>query len=216
MIKAIFWDFGGVLTTSPFIAFNHYEAQHGIPLDTIRMINASNPDQNAWARFERNEINLDAFDRDFATEAQMFGYTIPGRDVFALLYGELIPEMVKALQYWRKYFKTACLTNNMRTGNGNAMPCSMRQTEKFNQVMTNFDFVIESSKIGFRKPDPKFYQIACQQVEVAPHEVVFLDDLGINLKPARAMGMKTIKVLNPRQALLELQSILDAPPGHSP
>ncbi len=212
MIKAIFCDFGGVLTTSPFVAFNRYEAEHEILQDTIRKINATNPDQNAWARFERSEINLDAFDQEFAAEAKQLGYTIPGRDVIALLSGELIPEMVEALHHWGKYFKTACLTNNVQAEDGPAVHFSIKQTKKINQVMAQFDFVIESSKIGLRKPDPKFYKIACQKVEVEPVEVVFLDDLGINLRPARAMGMKTIKVLHPRQALEELQSFLNFPP----
>ncbi len=211
MIKAVFWDFGGVLTTSPFEAFNRFEQAHQIPQNTIRRINTANPDNNAWAKFESSQITLDEFDEAFANEAEQLGYRIRGRTMIELLSGDLVPEMVAVLERCGEHFKTACLTNNVKAGAGAAMQISTERATTVSQVMALFDFVIESSKVGIRKPDPRFYQIACEQLEVAPAEVVYLDDLGINLKPARKMGMSTIKVLNPQQAIAALQSYLDIP-----
>jgi putative hydrolase of the HAD superfamily len=68
-----------------------------------------------------------------------------------------------------------------------------------------FEFVLESSKVGVRKPEPAIYLMACERLGVRPEETVFLDDLGINLKPARALGMATIKVDDPDRALAELE-----------
>lgn len=211
MIKAVFWDFGGVLTTSPFLAFNRFEEAQGIPKGTLRKINATNPDTNAWARFESNQITLDEFDQAFAEEAKNWGYALSGKTVIALLSGDLVPEMVAVLRHCGTCYKTACLTNNVQAGKGAGMQSSAQRAAQVQQVMEMFDFVMESSKIGIRKPNPQFYKIACEEVGVAPNEVVYLDDLGINLKPARAMGMKTIKVRHPHQAIEELQSYLEIP-----
>ncbi|MCU0260414.1 MAG: HAD-IA family hydrolase, partial [Ilumatobacteraceae bacterium] len=197
-IRAVFWDFGGVILSSPFEAFNRYEADRGLPADTIRRINATNPDTNAWARLERNELDAATFDAAFAVEAAALGFDIPGADVLALLAGEIRAEMVTALdRVIEAGFVTACLTNNVAGGAPRA---------DTGPVMARFHHVVESSKVGVRKPEVAFYEIACTTAGVAPHEVVFLDDLGINLKPAAAMGMTTIKVVDPADALDQLSS----------
>jgi len=207
-IKAVFWDFGGVLTTSPFEAFNRFEQENHLPPNFIRMVNAANPDTNAWARLERSEISLEEFDREFERETAVAGHAIRGDSVLELLSGDLRPEMVEALRRCRQKFRTACLTNNIKGMNKTDIKRLGRRAAGIQAVMNIFDFVVESSKIGFRKPDPRFYEIACDIVKVTPEQVVFLDDLGINLKPARAMGMATIKVTDPRQAIAELESLL--------
>ena len=207
-IKAVFWDFGGVLTTSPFEAFNRFEQENHLPPNFIRMVNAANPDTNAWARLERSEITPAEFDGEFERETAVAGHAIRGNSVLELLFGDLRPEMVEALRRCRQKFRTACLTNNIKGMNKTDIKRLGRRAAEIQAVMNIFDFVVESSKIGFRKPDPRFYEIACDIVKVAPEQVVFLDDLGINLKPARAMGMATIKVTDPRQAIAELESLL--------
>ena len=209
-IKAVFWDFGGVLTTSPFEAFNRFEQEHHLPPNFIRKVNAANPDTNAWAGLERNEITLEAFDREFERETAAAGHAIKGIAVLELLYGDLRPAMVEALRRCKKKFRTACLTNNMNIAGPQEAGIKQlsRRAAEMQPVMDLFDHVIESSKIGIRKPDPRFYEIACEIVKVAPSRVVFLDDLGVNLKPARAMGMNTIKVTDPRRALAELETLL--------
>ncbi len=208
MIRAVLWDFGGVILSSPFEAFNRYEADRGLPADFIRTVNATNPDRNAWARFERSEIDAVAFDREFAVESGALGHRIAGADVLALLAGEVRPKMVEALRRVKHAgYATACLTNNV--AGGGEGPEDRRHHVA--EVMELFDVVVESSKVGVRKPEPRFYELACELVGVAPAECVFLDDLGINLKPAAAMGMTTIKVLGADQALTDLEAVLCLP-----
>ena len=204
-IRAVLWDFGGVILSSPFEAFNRYEAERQLPPNIIRQVNATNPDTNAWALLERNDISPADFDQLFATESEALGHRIPGSDVLALLSGEVRPAMVSALdQVIASGFHTACLTNNVVSTAPDPTP---RQKEVA-AIMAKFDHVVESSKVGCRKPEPRFYEIACELLNVAPTQCVFLDDLGINLKPAAQMGMRTIKVSDPSQALVELSEHL--------
>ncbi len=207
-IKAVFWDFGGVLTTSPFDAFNRFERENHLPPNFIRMVNAANSDTNAWARLERGEIALEEFDRAFELETAAAGHAVRGMAVLELLSGDLRPEMVAALRTCKQHYRTACLTNNMQGLKEADVKQLGRRAAEMQAVMDIFDYVVESSKIGLRKPDPRFYEVACEIVNVTPAQVVFLDDLGVNLKPARAMGMHTIKVTAPHQALTELESLL--------
>jgi putative hydrolase of the HAD superfamily len=210
VIRAVLWDFGGVILSSPFEAFRRYEAEHDIPLDFIRRVNATNPDLNAWARLERAELDHDGFDAAFATESKALGHEVPGADVLALLSGDVRPEMVDALdRVIAGGYRTACLTNNVVRPDGHADA----DRPEVEAVMARFDVVVESSKLGVRKPEPVFYERACELLAVAPAECVFLDDLGINLKPAKAMGMTTIKVGDPHEAIAELEEVLGLPPS---
>jgi putative hydrolase of the HAD superfamily len=203
VIEAVIWDFGGVFTTSPFEAFARYEREKGLPADVIRRINGANHLDNAWARFERAELDLDGFDKAFALEARTLGHTVPGRDVIALLAGDFRPEMIEALRRIKTRFKTGCITNNVPANQaGSAEGRSLYARE----VMELFDHVIESAKSGIRKPDPRIYEMMCEALSVAPQACVYLDDLGVNLKPARAMGMITIKVETGPQAIAELEA----------
>jgi putative hydrolase of the HAD superfamily len=203
MIRAVLWDFGGVILTSPFEAFAHYEQTNGLPDSFLRSVNATNPHDNAWADLERNAIGPAEFDTRFATESETLGHRVAGADVLALLSGEVRPEMVVALDRVKEAgLLTACLTNNVVGGDPRSDVAD---------VMTRFDQVVESSKVGVRKPEPRFYEIACELLAVEPAECVFLDDLGINLKPAAAMGMTTIKVVTPDQAITDLEAVLKIP-----
>lgn len=198
-----------MILSSPFEAFNRYEAERGLPIDLIRTINATDPDSNAWARFERSDIDAVAFDREFAAEAAALGHDIRGAEVLALLRGDIRPAMVTALDRVRAAgFLTACLTNNMAGGDGRHGSNLDTRQHRIDEIMARFDEVVESSRVGVRKPEVRFYEIACERLGVRPHECVFLDDLGINLKPAAAMGMTTIKVVSPELALAELSAIL--------
>lgn len=203
-VEAVIWDFGGVFTTSPFDAFNRYERERGLPVDVIRKINSINPDTNAWAKIERSEVDAATFDRLFAEEAATLGFDIRGADVLALLSGDLRPRVVDAFKACKARFKVGCITNNAPTGKGAGMSSSSEKAAAIADVFAQFEHVIESSKAGVRKPDPRIYRMMCEALDVAPSACVYLDDLGINLKPAREMGMVTIKVTSEQQLLADL------------
>lgn len=212
MITAVLWDFGGVILSSPFEAFTTFEEARGLPRDHIRRVNATNPDDNAWARLERSDISPTEFDVEFAHESAALGHEVRGADVLALLSGEVRPAMVEALRRVKDAgYKTACLTNNVVSDEPRASDLRDERRDQVAAVMALFDQVVESSKVGVRKPETRFYEIACELLGVTPEQCVFLDDLGINLKPAAAMGMRTIKVVDPAIALTELSVILALP-----
>ncbi len=208
---AVLWDFGGVILSSPFEAFNRYEGEAGLPRDFIRSLNARNPDSNAWAKMERSEVSLDGFVALFEEEARQQGYTLDGWRILQALSGDIRPQMVEALRRCKAAFRVACITNNMKSGEGPGMARSPEKAQAVAEIMALFEHVVESSKLGLRKPDPLIYQHACDLLGVPPERCVYLDDLGINLKPARAMGMRTIKVGDPDAAIDELQKMVGIP-----
>jgi putative hydrolase of the HAD superfamily len=201
-ITAALFDFGGVILTSPFEAFADYERSCGLPDGFIRRLNATNPDDNAWARMERSEVTIPQFCELFEAEARAAGGELDAAEVLAALRGDIRPAMVEALRRCHERLQTACLTNNFVDPEETGMPAKMAE------VMEHFDVVVESSKAGCRKPDPRFYEIACAELGIEPAEAVFLDDLGINLKPAAAMGMTTIKVVDAEAAIDELEQVV--------
>lgn len=205
---AVIWDFGGVLTSSPFEAFARYERQNGLPENFIRQVNSVKPDTNAWALFERAEIDAATFDALFTTESLALGHKVAGRDVLALLAGELRPRAIAALKSLKGTHRLGCITNNVPVGHGAGMAGTKEKAQAVGEVMAIFDHVIESSKVGIRKPDPRIYQMMCDALEVEPSACIYLDDLGINLKPAAAIGMATIKVTSEAQLLEELGGLL--------
>lgn len=203
-LQAVIWDFGGVLTSSPFEAFNRYEVERGLPADFIRSVNAVNGDTNAWARFERNEVDAATFDALFRAEALAKGEDVPGADVLALLAGSIRKPVVEALKTCKSKVKVGCITNNVKSGKGAGMVADAEKAKAVGEILSLFDHVIESSKVGLRKPDPRIYTLMCDALDVAPESCIYIDDLGINLKPARAMGMTTIKALTEAQILADL------------
>jgi putative hydrolase of the HAD superfamily len=208
----VIFDFGGVITSSPFDAFNRLEAERGVPLDFVRRVNSTNPDDNAWAKFERAEIDADGFDALFASEAEALGHALDGASVISCLAGDIRPAMVTALDLLKaKGFGLGCITNNVNAGRGAAMAQSEDKALHMANIMARFDHVIESSKVGLRKPDRRIYQMMCELLGVEPAACVYLDDLGINCKPAATLGMHAIKVTSGEQALKELETVLNLP-----
>lgn len=207
--NTVIFDFGGVITSSPFEAFNRMEAERGLPKDFVRRVNSINPDNNAWAKFERAECSAIEFDALFAAEAQAQGHELDGASVIACLAGDIRPDMVAALDQLKALgFALGCITNNVPSGKGAGMAGSEEKAAAVAEVMEQFDHVIESSKAGVRKPDPRIYNMMCEALAVAPSQCIYLDDLGINCKPAAAMGMAAIKVTSGAQALSELSALL--------
>ncbi len=210
-IEAVLWDFGGVILESPFDAFARYEREIGLPESFIRGLNARNPDANAWARMERSEISRAEFVLAFEAEAQAAGHALDGRRVLDSISGAVRPQMVEALRRVRARHRVACITNNMKAGAGPGMAASPDRARQVAEIMELFEHVVESSKLGMRKPDPRIYRHACDLLGVALEACIYLDDLGVNLKPARAMGMRTIKVGDPAAAIAELEAMVGFP-----
>ena len=208
---AVLWDFGGVILSSPFEAFRRYEAEAGLPKDFIRGLNARNPDTNAWAKMERSEVSLAGFVELFEAEALAHGHRLDGWRVLQSISGDIRPQMVEALRRCKAAFRVACITNNMKAGEGPGMARSPEKAKAVAEIMALFEHVVESSRVGLRKPDPLIYRHACDLLGVAPENCIYLDDLGINLKPARAMGMRTIKVGDPDVAIAELEVMVGMP-----
>ncbi len=207
--EAVIFDFGGVITASPFEAFNRLEAERGLPRDFIRTVNATNPDHNAWALFERAEIDAARFDALFAAEAEALGHMLDGASVLAVLSGSIRPAMVGALDLLAaEGYRLACITNNVPAGHGAGMARSGDAKDAYEQVFARFEHVIESSKAGVRKPDPRIYLMMCEKLGLEPARCIYLDDLGINCKPAARLGMHAIKVVSGEQALADLSAVL--------
>ncbi len=198
-ISAVLFDFGGVISSSPFEAFARYERDHRLPEGFLRRVNATDPDSNAWARLERAELGLDEFDAAFAAESAALGHRVPGADVLALLAGDVRPEMVEAVRRCGERLTIGLLTNNV---------LGTMADPRVAELLALFDAVVESSVVGVRKPETAFYELACDLLGIEPAAAVFLDDLGINLKPAGQLGMTTIKVVDPTTALDELEAVV--------
>ncbi|WP_091109117.1 HAD-IA family hydrolase [Geodermatophilus dictyosporus] len=208
-VRAVVFDLGGVITESPMLAFAAYEAEAGLPEGLIRRLNSTDPDSNAWARYERNELDVDGFVDTFEAEALAAGHHVDARRVLAALSGELRPEMVQAVRALRAAgLPLGMLSNNV---------APMERTGRLAELLGLFDAVVESSVEGVRKPEPEIYRRALARLseavgrELAFADCAYLDDLGINLKPARALGMHTIKVVDPADALAELSALTGVP-----
>ena len=198
---AVLFDFGGVLTASPLDAFASYEQQSGLPDGLLRRINSTDPDTNAWARYERRDVDEEGFVQLFEAEAAALGHRVDARLVLRLLEVDLRPQMVRALHRLHEAsIPLALLTNNV---------APIERPGPLDSLLDCFDIVVQSSLEGVRKPEPAFYALALQRLGGLPaSHVVFLDDLGVNLKPAREMGMTTIKVGEPDAALRELSALV--------
>ncbi len=208
-ISAVIFDFGGVITSSPFEAFNRLEAARGLPRDFVRRVNSVDPDNNAWARFERAEIDAAAFDTLFAENARALGHELEGQAVLDVLAGAVRPAMVAALDTLKTHgFTLGCITNNVPSGKGAGMAQTEAKAAEVAAIMARFDHIIESSKVGVRKPDPRIYQMMCDALNLSPTACVYLDDLGINCKPAAQLGMRAIKVTSGEQAIADLSHLL--------
>jgi putative hydrolase of the HAD superfamily len=208
-VTAVVFDLGGVLTESPMHAFAAYEGEAGLPAGLIRRLNSTDPDTNAWARFERNELDVAGFSAAFEAEAAAQGHRVEAARVLEALRGELRPSMVAAVQRLRAAgLPLALLSNNV---------APMERTGRLGELLGLFDAIVESSTEGVRKPEPEIYRRALARLSdavgrpIEAADCAYLDDLGINLKPARALGFATIKVVEPGPALAELSALVGFP-----
>jgi putative hydrolase of the HAD superfamily len=206
---AVIFDFGGVVTSSPFEAFNRLEAERGLPHNLIRKINSADPDGNAWAQFERAEVSPEKFDSLFAAEARALGHELAGSEVLTCLSGDVRAPVVAAMDVLKRAgYRLGCITNNVPSGDGPGMAHGAGKAAIVADAMRRFEHIIESSKAGVRKPDPRIYQMMCEALGVEASCCIYLDDLGINCKPAASLGMHAIKVTGEVQMLTDLGAVL--------
>lgn len=208
-VSAVVFDLGGVITESPMIAFAAYEREAGLPDGLIRQLNSTDPDTNAWARFERNELDVAGFSAAFEAEAAAQGHRLDASRVLAALRGEVRPAMVEAIRRLRAHGLPLGMVSN------NVSP--MERGGRMDDILDMFDVIVESSIEGIRKPEPEIYRRALERLSEAvgrrieATDCAYLDDLGINLKPARALGFSTIKVVDPDVAIAELSALVGFP-----
>ncbi|WP_104526064.1 HAD-IA family hydrolase [Blastococcus atacamensis] len=208
-VSAVVFDLGGVITESPMAAFAAYEREAGLPEHLIHRLNSTNPDTNAWARYERNELDVAGFSAAFEAEAAELGHRIDAARVLAALHGDVRPAMVAAVRRLREAgLPLAVLSNNV---------APMERTGRLGDLLALFDAVVESSLEGVRKPEPEIYRRVLERLSdavgrpIEAADCAYLDDLGINLKPARALGFATIKVVDPAVALAQLSELVGFP-----
>jgi putative hydrolase of the HAD superfamily len=191
-----------VVTGSPQHALARYERDHGLPANAINRAVVSAGATGAWARLERGELTVADFCAPFEADCRACGLELSGAAVMAYIAeaGAPRPRMLEAIRRLRGHgLRVAALTNNWKKHGAGADPHPLRE---------HFEVVVESSVVGLRKPDPRIYELVCRELGVAPPQAAFLDDIGTNLKAARALGMTTIKVDDPDAALRELGAIL--------
>jgi len=199
--EAVVFDVGGVVVGSPLHAIAAYERDLAVAENAINRVVVETGPEGAWSRLERGELRLEAFFPLFEAECAGAGIGVDARELMRRVEAVAapIPEMLEAIGRIRAAgLRTAALTNNWVADDGGMRALADR-----------FDVVVESAVVGLRKPDPRIYELVCAELRVEPRAAVFLDDIGRNLKPARALGMTTLKVVDPRAALLALEELLD-------
>ncbi len=201
--RAVVFDLGGVVVGSPLHAIARYERERGLPAGAInRLVVAAGPG-GAWSRLERGELRLDAFYPAFEADCAAAGVPVDARELMALVAAATEPraEMLEAIRRIRAAgLAAAAITNTWVTDEpGTSL------------LRPYFDVFVESAVVGIRKPDPRIFQLACAELGIEPADAVFLDDIGANLKAARALGMTTIKLEDPIAALAELERLLGLP-----
>lgn len=204
--RAVIFDLGGVVVGSPLHAIADYERELGIPAGAVNRLVVANGPGGAWSRLERGELELAAFFPRFDAECREAGHPLSARAMMERIANvtQPRPQMLAAIRQLRdRGLRTSALTNNWRADGGGER----------DWLGSLFDVVVESAIEGLRKPDPRIYALALERLDVEAHETVFLDDIGRNLKPARVLGMHTIKVDDPDVALRELGDVLGFPLG---
>ena len=193
--KAVIFDFGGVFTTSPVEHFAAFERQHNLPDRFIGSIIKKRIDDGPFAQYERAEISFDEFNRLFSEETKAAGFEISGKTFIGFLDVALKPAMIAALQKVKGAgYQTGCITNNFPNFESDGSTRAKMRKSALEEIFSLFDEVIESSQVGIRKPEPRIYKMMCERLSTPAQACIFLDDLGINLKPAKVLGMTTIKV----------------------
>ena len=201
-VRAVVFDIGGVIQDSPLHAIARYEADHGLPAGAVNRTVVAAGEDGAWSRLERGELTVEAWCEPFERDCRAHGVTVDAARLMQYIAeaGRERPLMLRAVGRLREHgLRVGALTNNWATAAAPTGPPA---------IARHFDVLVESRAVGMRKPDPRIYQLMCRRLGVAPEQTAFLDDIGANLKSARALGMRTIKVDDPEQALRELGDLV--------
>jgi putative hydrolase of the HAD superfamily len=201
-VRAVVFDIGGVIQDSPLHAIARYERDHGLPPNAINRAVVGSGDGGAWSRLERGELTVEAWREPFERDCRSHGLTVNAARLMEYIAeaSRERPIMLRAVSRLRERgLRVGALTNNWATNTAPAGP---------HPIARHFDALVESRAVGMRKPDPRIYQLICRRLGVEPPEAAFLDDLGTNLKTAKALGMHTIKVDDPEQALRDLGGLV--------
>ena len=208
-IAAVVFDIGGVVQDSPLHAIARYERERGIEPNAINRVVVAAGEQGAWARLERGELTAQTFVEPFEADCRAHGIAIDGRYLMAKIAETSVPRpvMLEAIRRIRAAgLRVAALTNNWVADTPRHGPDGAETART--RLDPHFDVFVESAVVGLRKPDPRIYSLVCEKLGLPPSRVAFLDDIGRNLKPARELGMATIKVDDPEQALREVGALL--------
>jgi putative hydrolase of the HAD superfamily len=206
---AVIFDLGGVVLDSPLHAIARYEREAGIQAGFVNRVVVSTGPQGAWSRLERGELRVEEWVPEFERDCAEAGQMIDAARMMEAIRGasEPRPRMITAIRAIRaRGLRVGALTNNWVAEE----PAASRLGQELRGL---FDAFVESAVVGLRKPDPRIYRHACDELGVAPEASIFLDDIGANLKAARALGMHTIKVDSAEQAIAELEAALGFPLG---
>ena len=203
--RAVIFDLGGVVLQSPLRIILRFERERGLPEGTVGRVIVSGGPDGTWAQLERGEISLEQFYQALDADAAAAGTPFSAAELLGAFdqMATVRPEMIDVIRGLRaRDLKTAALTNNWVSRN--------QWYRLMGELQAEFDVFVESCKVGLRKPDPRIYELVLDELGVPAPDSIFLDDLGTNLKPARAMGMATIKVEDPNEALAELERLLSS------
>jgi putative hydrolase of the HAD superfamily len=210
VIAAVVFDIGGVVQDSPLHVIARYERELGLEADAINRVVVATGERGAWARLERGELTVQSFCAPFEADCRAQGIAVDAQHLMARIAEASVPRprMLEAIRRIRAGGrKVAALTNNWLTDTPARRP--LGEGTARTRLDPYFDVFVESAVVGLRKPDPRIYALVCERLGVEPPRVAFLDDIGRNLKPARELGMATIKVDDPDRALRELGALLD-------
>jgi epoxide hydrolase-like predicted phosphatase len=178
--RAVVFDLGGVLTTSPVPALARLLVPQGHDPQTVYAW-FTNP-TGAWAQYETGQLTEQEVQPALEREAEKVGLDLDVRAFLETFFAgfEVRPKMVQVVESMKGRARLGCLTNTVRRNAG---------AELFGIAAVAFDAVVASCEVGMRKPAPDIYDLMCRKLGVGPAEVVFLDDHQPNVQAAREVGM---------------------------
>ena len=216
MIEAVIFDYGGVLSTTPFAGIAEYERKMGYPEKSLAQLlfgSGASPQgptedipDHDWHLLETGRLTLDEFHERLVKRSE----AALGRPLDLGDYAQFLRELGVSVHWMMVHrvrelrsegYCTAILTNNVK---------EWGRYWKSSIPLDLFDLIVDSCDVGLRKPDPAIYRLTCERLGVAPEAAVFLDDTRRHVGAARQVGLHGILVRDPWVALAELDAILES------